>query len=149
MNSERIRELLALRLYGELDPDQEAQLDTVLASSAEARELARELESVLGPLAARVAEGDDLPAGWRERLVERARGESAPRRTWSPWLNAVTGFAAGLLAMWMIGLYAGGPSRIEVPGVTAERATRFERAEEPPPATGRGPIARLSDYTDR
>ena len=91
------RELLALRLYGELDPADGPRLDAHLAGCAACRALAGELVRDLGALVPLSAPDGDLPAGWRERLSAAARPAPAPRAR--PWLAFAAGLAAGLLCM--------------------------------------------------
>ena len=91
------QELLALRLYGELDPADGPRLDAHLAGCAACRALAGELERVLGALVPLSAPDGDLPAGWRERLSAAAQ-HARPARA-RPWLAFAAGLAAGMLCM--------------------------------------------------
>ncbi|MCZ6597699.1 MAG: zf-HC2 domain-containing protein [Planctomycetota bacterium] len=92
MKHEGFRELLALRLYDELDGRESELLDEHLRGCAACADFARELESGLGAL--RKAVREDLPADWDRSLRESV----APRtRRTEPWRTVVV-FAAGLAA---------------------------------------------------
>jgi len=148
MNHERIRELVALDLYGELDDDERRELDDALAGSEEARALAHEMRDGLGRLASHAEQRTrgDLPSGWREELraaIDRERGRRA--RPWPLVAAGAVGFAAGLLmAAWGTTRDPGSSgSGVDVP------VAAFERTTAPPPSTARGPLARLGEYLDR
>lgn len=144
MIHETFRELLALRLYDELEAAESAALDAHLAGCAACRTFALELQAGLGRAPQGTA-ADDLPAGWSEALRARIGARpSAPRpATRRPALLAfASGLAAGLLVM------AGWRARGE-PSATPARPpaaveTAFARATPPPLASGRGPLAQLA-----
>jgi len=158
---ERPRELLALGLYGELAPGEERELERHLAACAVCRSFAAELDAGLGALVPGrdahdpdgVADLDDLPPGWAERLAAAARAPAPSRATWNPLLTFAAGLAAGLLVMAMVRV--GSPSHHDVPlaqGVfTNAGAPEIgpDLSTPPPLATGRGPLARLSSFLHR
>lgn len=145
------RELLALRLYGELDPAETQRLDAHLAACAACRAFGGELARGLGALAPSAAEaaGGDLPAGWRERLDAAVR--PAPRtRT---LLAFAAGLAAGIVAMTLArGAPPAPPSEPAAPSATVRLSTNAGRtdsplsaAETPPRAPGHA-YAVLGEY---
>jgi hypothetical protein len=94
------RELLALRLYGELAPAEVERLEQHLATCAPCSAFGAELGA--GSLAAMTCScaaeyGLELPADWRERLDAAARPRLAARAR--PLLIFAAGLAAGLLIM--------------------------------------------------
>jgi anti-sigma factor RsiW len=168
MTHETFHELIALRLYGELDAAETARLEEHLASCTDCRAVALELEETLGAVhASDEAVRDELPAGWRERLRNRALSVP-PRPRRSAVLPFVAGLAAGLLLMLTWTSYQGGgvstgPDGARIPTVdvgggdpivaSAGRSTRrapfAARAEPPPRTSSRGPLAHLSELIDR
>jgi predicted anti-sigma-YlaC factor YlaD len=149
-----MRELLALRLYGELDDAGRARLDDHLTHCAACRAFDVELERGLGQLASAVPERD-LPSGWRERL-ERQVAQPA-LRTWRPsfGLGAVAGLAAGVLIAWgVVATGSGwGARAVRVAsnaGPAAESApvAGVGRGSDalPPKARGGGELERLTSY---
>ena len=93
---EPFRELLALRLYDELDQFEGARLDAHLEDCAACREFAAALGEGLGVVVP-VTAGPDLPEGWRERL-EEVTHPAAPSLV-RPLLTFAAGLAAGLFVM--------------------------------------------------
>ena len=130
------KELLALRLYGELDPAEERALATRVAESSALQAYAAELEAGLGAVL-RAPRPADLPAGWHERL----RAEIAAEPSGRPWLGALVGFAAGVLVTALLLAPDAPTERREVPA--------FRRAEPPPPAATRGAASQLASYVGR
>ena len=127
MNSnERARELLALRLYGELDAAEKAELEGYLSTSAEVRQFAVELEAGLGAVAAALP---PTPQVGRRSI---------------PWRASLVSFAAGLLlsVLWP---FDESPSQHVSDGIAglAGRASGFERAAPPPPAAPSQGLARV------
>jgi len=166
---DRIRELCALQLYGELDEADARELARLRASAPHLDELARgygaELEHGLGTLrrhATALSElrgespGElpsefrgELPAGWRERL--RRQVETAPRRSRVPaFLTAAAGFVAGALFVW--GAHDSASPTDVAQGLVRETAgedgvfERYHSEEAPPPATAGGGLDRFASY---
>lgn len=155
---ERLRELLALRLYDELDEDERRELEALLVAHPAAAADERDLAAGLGRLRAAAGAGDEdgaLPAAWRARLDAALADEPRPARRWSHVLAFAAGLAAGLL------LYAAprlapdgrGARRPPAPlavhtnaGAPAPRATLvggLAPGQAPPPASTRGGLLRL------
>ena len=151
-----IHELLALRLYGELEAGDVSRVEAHLAECAACRTFAGELEHGLGRVA--MASADDLPGDWRARLEREvaasppaspARGVVAPQ---SFLLGTALGLAAGLLVAW--GLIVAMPSKDAAPQPTyvasngsADGApVEVALATLPPKAQAGGELARLSLY---
>jgi hypothetical protein len=128
MNCETTRELLALRLYDELERDEGARLDAHLADCAACRAKADELEQGLGRLAA-ASELAPLPA--------------APTPRFHGWQVAAA-FAAGLAVSWFLV-----PSGALPKSASAPAAASFRRADPPPPASGEGRLAPLGAWLRR
>lgn len=154
MNHEHFREQMALALYDELGPDESLALDRHLAQCDECRrfetELARGIGRVRSLADARV--DAELPADWIERLAAATRDQSTRRTRMSPWVAAVTSFAAGVLVAALVAHRAGSPAPESTrPTISADEANyaRYLRATPPPPATGGGQLARLSSYVKR
>jgi anti-sigma factor RsiW len=141
MSHDRYPELLALRLYGELDAAAAAELDAHLHACAACRRLERELGAGLGALAPGPA-ADDLPAGWEERLrgrlADAPRGRGALLRLFAP----AAAFAAGVLVTAALRPAPPRPGPTQAPPVAA---AAFERESPPPPAPFRGQLARWDE----
>jgi anti-sigma factor RsiW len=162
MNHESYRELLALRLYGELDGADRALVDEHLKTCADCRALAGELESGLGALrAARIDRGaDEIPADWRERLRRSTIAASRSVRL-SPFWSAAAAFAAGILLATVLAHRSndrsGDPSGDLVARSIARNDgahplsiyERFNGSMPPPSASTDGQLARLSEYWKR
>ena len=151
MNHETCHELLCLRLYGELDRDEERTLDEHLSSCAECRAFGAELDGSLGTLARAAPRVYELPDGWHAQLVKRVQRTRSHRRL-LPWATFAAGIAAGIalmLALWASNDHA--RPHLEGAGLAQlDGAPPFVlRADPPPPATGRGPLARLGDLRQR
>lgn len=157
MNHDEYRELLALRLYGELDPGEDLRLEEHLEHCPECRALDAELATGLGALRGEdLSELEvDLPDGWSEALSAGLRAEPqqrAPaldRRT--GWLFAAAGFAAGLLCA--AALFAGegkrdtpAPPALPAGDGQVAEAPRdaFHRDVPPPPARASRQLAQLA-----
>jgi len=136
MSHDRYPELLALRLYGELDAAAAAGLEAHLGECAACRRLERELGSGLGALVPASA-ADDLPASWQEGL--RARLGGAPRRRGAlvGLLAPAAAFAAGLILMAALR-----PAQPQPAPTPVAVIAPFERESPPPPAPFRGQLAR-------
>jgi anti-sigma factor RsiW len=159
MNHEHFREQMALALYDELGPDESMALDQHLEHCDECRrfqsELARGMGRVRSMAEARVEA--ELPADWIQRLAEATCDEVPRRARVSPWVAAVTSFAAGILVAALVAHRVESPSpglpspESTRPTITADEANyaRYLRATPPPPATGGGQLARLSSYVKR
>lgn len=90
---ERLAELLAVRAVAELSPDEQAELERLMAQHPEVDPFAYQLS--LPP----------VPASLRARLLQRAAQDS-PRQTsihWGWWLAAVLLLVALVLFAWLVG----------------------------------------------
>ena len=166
---ETFRELLALRLYGELEPDESARLARHLTDCAACREEAGALERGLGsriPSSA-VEPATELPEDLARRTAALAgtvysEADAGLGSGPETWIAALVGFAAG--AVFALGLRPDGASGRPVPPAprpivqttwsTAPveepaDAARFERSDPPPPAPASGTLARLGTLLDR
>lgn len=147
MNHESFRELIALRLYGEIDADERTKLERHLESCAECRRFVVEIESGLGAVArgssGRIA--NELPPDWSERLREATREQRRPTRI-HPWWTAVAGFAAGVIAAAILGHGTESISIVERAPTTWDR---FHNETPPPLATTEGRLAHLGEYLRR
>lgn len=143
MTHERYKELLALRLYDELNGDETGELDTHLEGCdgcrAYERELAGGLGSTMPPAAA------DLPEGWSDALRALVHDTPAPATPLRPWLVAAGSFAAGV-ALTLAIARGDGPSRETPHEQSTEVAptTPFERSAPPTPAASSGRFTLLS-----
>jgi len=147
MNHEQIREWLALRLYAELDSDEERRLSEHLADCAECVRFERDLQAGLGrarPLELQAA-SSDLPPGWDAALADATAGL---RRT--GWrreaLLVSSGLAAGVLGMLAWSAYSSphaSPPAIASTNPDAPAFLRFQGGEPPPLATAGGPGTRF------
>ena len=133
MNHEAYEELLALRLYDELDDHELRDLEAHLEGCSSCRKLSEELNRGLGAVPRSV---EDLPDGWRENLEHRIRSTERGRRT--PVLAFAAGLAAGILAVFFV-------PRGNGPNVEEPPRSAFVRATPPPPAAVRGPFVRLGN----
>jgi anti-sigma factor RsiW len=154
MKHDEFREMLALRLYGELDERGRAELDAHLRACADCRRFASELDVGLGALRQPRAAADELelPPDWRERL-QRAADDGRGRVPISPWWTSAAAFAAGLLAamLWFhrpSDRALDAPRRDDADGA-ALIYRHFLGKVEPPPAATNGTLARLGDYRTR
>ena len=158
MKHEAFREMLALRLYGELEPDEQARLDQHLRMCADCRSFASELESGLGSLRAVRVEraSDELPADWRERL-RRSTIDEPRRARLSPWWSSAAAFAAGILVATILARRGGALAprgEGSAGGLVARNDgarelsiyARFNGATPPPLASTEGQLARLGEY---
>ena len=150
MNHERIRELLALRVYGETDPEEERAIAAHLAECPACADFAAELGQDLGRARELRAQAS-LPDDWDANLAEATA--DLRRRSWRRELLLVgSGLAAGVLAMlaW---------SAIQSPRATAPAVAnmnpdtpaflRFQGDTPPPLATAGGPAARYLAWQAR
>jgi anti-sigma factor RsiW len=152
MTHEPFREMLCLRLYGELTAEERAAVERHLQSCADCRafeaELAGTLAALQSPRGARIQE---LPSDWSARLSARIQSER--RRSWTRLCPPfAAGLAAGLLLM------AGLRPQPEQPGnATAPRmlsgiggAPPYVPSAEPPPrSTSQGALAHLGSWLER
>jgi anti-sigma factor RsiW len=145
MNHETFHELIALRLYDEIDASDRSRLEAHLEICAACRVFAAEIEQGLGAVARAQRTEADLPADWTERM-RRATLASPPLRRLTPWWTAVAGFAAGVIATIAI---ARGPAQAPANVATISTWERFHRDAPPPAATTEGPFARLGEYRKR
>ena len=139
---EDYRELIALRLYEELEGRDGVRLEQHLSGCAPCREYALALEAGLGACS-QPTEDTDLPAGWRERLGEMTRPPGP--RLLRPALTFAAGLAAGLAVM----AFTPGPTQQIPPSGYATNAGTsrlLALVEGPPPlATGGGSLGMLGD----
>ena len=152
MKHETYHELLALRLYGELDADEQERLARHLAECEDCARFARDLEATLG--AVKTAEEslrrDELPANWDERLCAATR----PRRSLRPLATFAAGLAAGLLVTWATrpgpppAAPAGDPG-IRVVSNSGDARSFVARTDPPPRATTPGQLGQLRAYIRR
>jgi len=149
MKHESFHELLCLRVYGELSPEEERSLAQHLASCADCRTFGAELAGTLGVLhRARTSAGEgELPSDWHAQLAERVR--TTRTRSWvRPLATFAAGLAAGLLLMAAL-RSPQSPTNAAI-GSRLNGAPPFElRSDPPPPYSGRGPLARLSSLRQR
>jgi len=147
MNHEQIREWLALRLYAELDTDEERRVCEHLADCAECVRFERDLQAGLGrarPLELQVV-GPDLPPGWDAALSDATA--ALRRRGWRREALLVgTGLAAGVLGMLAWSAYSS--PRASSPAIVSTNPNapaflRFHGGAPPPLATGGGPGTRF------
>ena len=148
MKHEAFHELLCLRVYGELSADEERLLAQHLTGCADCRAFGDELAGSLGALASeQAARAAELPGDWHERLAERVRVARA-RRWGRPLATFAAGLAAGLLLMAAL-RSPHSPASTDL-GPSLDGAPPFVlRTAPPPPASGRGPLARLSGLLRR
>jgi len=145
---DEIRELLALRLYGELDAEGHEQVARHLPGCEACTAFASELERGLGRLAARPDDAfDELPAGWRESVAIAALAERPARRSrLFPGWQLAAGFLLGLLTAWAL-LRAAPPADPRDTSVVQQPAPRAGAAatsDVPRSTGGPGPLARLA-----
>jgi anti-sigma factor RsiW len=154
MNHDPFREQMALSLYDELGRDESIALERHLEQCDECRRFQAELARGMGRVRslANARADAELPADWIERLAAAMRDEGPRRTRMSPWVAAVTSFAAGILVAALVAHRADSPaSESTRQSITADEANyaRYLRATPPPPATGGGQLARLSSYVKR
>ena len=146
MNHERMREQLALRLYGEIDPAEEQALAAHLRDCAACARFAGELEQGLGRARELPSEAA-LPAGWDARLAgatARVRRGAFTREV----LLVGSGLAAGVLAMLAFHTSAK-PASVASADPDAPAFLRYQGSTPPPLATGGGPAARYLAWKAR
>jgi anti-sigma factor RsiW len=143
---ERTRELLCLALYGELAPEERAELEPELSACGACRAFAAELDAALGALQGPRARDRELPADWTPRLVTRVRAEGR-RRALRRALTFASGLAAGALLTALVLATPSPAPRAPEPTARAPLAPPFElRATAPPPAAGRGALAHFGGW---
>jgi len=146
----RIRELLALRVYGETDPEEERAIEAHLAECAACAGFAAELGQDLGRARALRAQAS-LPADWDANLADATAG--LRRSTWRRELLLVgSGLAAGVLAMlaWSaLSKPAANPPAVASANPDAPAFLRFQGDTPPPLATAGGPAARYLGWQAR
>jgi len=149
MNCRDYRELLALRLYDELDAPETDRLQAHLEACAACRAYAAELDLGLGRLAREAP--DDLPAGWAEQLRSRVANDPARRRSraWRTWIGVAAGFVLGLgCSSWWRDAGEQAPATDAPTGRVAAVGgeTGFRRATPPPLALSGGDLDRLQTW---
>lgn len=154
MNHEHFREQMALRLYSELDLDETKALDEHLQRCDECRRFESDLTHGMGRVRslAHARSDAELPPDWTERLAAATRDSGERRTRISPWLAAVTSFAAGILVAALVAHRADSPAHeSNRHPVTVDEANyaRYLRETPPPPSTGGGQLARLPSYVKR
>jgi anti-sigma factor RsiW len=147
---ETYREQAALRLYGELSPEERDELEQHLAGCASCATEVAALEAGLGRLACPAAE-EDLPAGWRQRLDEALGLERRRRALRSPLWIAAASFLAGATLAWTVGRATPAALPGDAHGTAAvpPGGVPFERATAPPRARDRGSLPLLELYLRR
>ncbi len=150
MNHERIRELLALRLYGETDPGEEQAIAAHLDECRVCAKFAAELGQDLGRARALNAEAS-LPPGWDASLADATA--RLRRRHWTREALLVgSGLAAGVLAMLAWSAFANPhprPSSLANTNPDAPAFLRFQGDTPPPLATAGGPATRYLAWQAR
>ncbi|MAG54748.1 MAG: hypothetical protein CMJ83_00500 [Planctomycetes bacterium] len=132
MNHDRYQELLALRLYDELDDADARALHAHLADCADCRTFENDLASGLGVLATATRPPPDLPEGWTAALEDRIDREPAPMLRPTTWVTAAASFAAGIvLTLLLRGDPATEPRRPEPGETSPAEASSFERSALP------------------
>ena len=146
MIHERMHELLALRLYGELDETEQRELEEHLTRCEACANYGEELARGLAPLraAADSTHWEAPPQDWSVRVDELARTGSA--RPWGRLLTFVAGAAAGVIATLGLQTEVVSPQSPSSPFDKGERGDRgyVESAEPPEPSPIRGRLVSLS-----
>jgi anti-sigma factor RsiW len=160
MSCDPYRELLALRLYDELDDGERRRLEGHLARCPACRAAEVELRAGLGRLIVDAAPAE-LPADWAERLHEEvatAEGSAAIVHRPGWWrlagerpvaAAAVVGFAAGVLFAWLVATGGAAPAGVEDRldrGAEVASASGFRRADPPPLAARGGGLTPLATW---
>lgn len=117
MSTERAFELMSAALDNDLAPEERAELDALLAESAEARQLQTELEAIERTLADMPQV--DPPSGLTRQVVEQfVQPEPANRASLTDWLTSLTfgpvlryGFSVALGALLVIAVYENQPNK--------------------------------------
>lgn len=141
MTHESMRELCVLRLYGELEPDEELRLEAHLSECSSCARFADELADGLGRLA-RPPRADELPPGWRRRLDRTRAPFAAPARRWP----VAASFLLGGLLTWAATSGRGDSApdlRLGSAPSGAPSDSAFRRATPPPPAEDLGLLPQL------
>jgi Putative zinc-finger len=152
MNHERIRELLALRLYGENDSAESQILDEHLRGCPDCARFERELASGLGRARELRPAQTDLSADWEAGLADRTAALARGR-----WLREALLVAAGLAAgvLLMLALRpreegdAGRDIAVRTAAADAPAFLRFQGDRPPPLATSGGPGTRFLAWQAR
>ncbi len=145
LNCERNRELMALALYDELEPDEKGRVTAHNQTCEACTEFERTLELGLGELLDTSAQEPDLPGGWRESLRDAVRHSPGPRVP--RWMIAAASFAAGvLLSASVRGPVAELPVIAELSRVDGPAWS--ESSSPPPHANTRGPLAQAGSYLE-
>lgn len=126
-NRRRLRELLGARLLGDIEPEENAELDNLLERFPELRREEAELRAVanlLGEPGSRRDENPEPPPGLREKVVEEVFRGGDRRRMKAP-LAAAAAVAAVVLVGVVAVLVAGLPNSGGVPGLGDEEPISF------------------------
>ena len=150
MTHEQIRELLALRLYGEIDSEEEQRILEHLRECRACASFARELEQGLGRVRD-LHSSAELPLEWDTHLADTTA--ALHRASWArSALLVCAGLAAGVLLMLARGSFS--RSHAVAPLVAnanpdAPAFLRFQGNTPPPLATAGGPATRYLAWQAR
>jgi len=145
---QRLLDLAADRALGELSPEEERELDLLLAEHGDDALLELELAAAEVELAHLGGHVEPLPAGLRARLVSQGRelvGVDAPRlapvpapRSLTPWLLAAAAAVLAVVGWWPRASVERGPQQVLVEVSRAPDAIRHDWAatEHAPGANG-------------
>jgi hypothetical protein len=141
MNHDQVREILGPYLEGELASAQQLVVERHLTSCPACTTEYRELRATVALL--RSLPEPEVPAGFSERVLDRAREQAAGaglsswlRSLWEgPWVAALAAGTAGLLVWAVVGPRGALPLLPERERVTVDESLAFSRAAPDPGAT--------------